>query len=370
MKKNVSRHMLTAIVALSAAVALPSLAMAKVSGACGDCHTMHNSQDGAAMASTGVFGTSTPADDSANGALLRYGCVGCHTGDNSGGDVPFVLASTAPTYGTNTLAGGNFYWVTTTDNTGHNVLDVANGDGALGDTPPGGAALTSQLTCAGTMGCHGDRSEEDQFGAVAGGHHGPGNAATNGYVSGSGTDMSDAFRMLAGIEGIEDADWEYTADVATGDHNLYKGASRTDETDDATTISSLCAQCHGEFHNGVGNVSSATFGSPWVRHPTDFDMSALATTSEYAGYTDYSLEAPVAVDTMDGSTDLTAINHAGGLGDAAKTGDSIVTCVSCHRAHGSPYADLLRWDYSTMDAHNGTTGNTGCFNCHTTKDDA
>jgi len=48
--------------------------------------------------------------------------------------------------------------------------------------------------------------------------------------------------------------------------------------------------------------------------------------------------------------------------------DAIVTCISCHRAHGSQYADLLRWDYATMTAHNGTTGNVGCFQCHTSKD--
>ena len=249
------------------------------------------------------------------------------------------------------------------------------GLGRSGEPPshPEGAAgvpAPNALTCAGTTGCHGDRTVGDEFGAVAGGHHGPGGAA-NGYVAGDATDMSDAFRMLGGVAGVEDADWEYT--VSATDHNLYKGDVRTSEAAVAasTSISSLCAQCHGAFHNGVGSLqpaSNVSFGTPWVRHPTDFDMSALATTSEYAGYTAYSTEAPVAVETMGTTTVVATTTHAGGLGTG--DGNAIVTCISCHRAHGSPYDDLLRWQYSTMDAHNGTTGNVGCFQCHTTKDDA
>lgn len=370
MKKNLSRHMLMAIVALSAAVALPSLATAKVSGACGDCHTMHNSQDGSAMASDGAFGT-TEAGTAERGVLLRYGCVGCHTGTNSGGDVPFVL-STAPTYGTDTLAGGNFKWANDDDSYGHNVSGANTADAALGNTPPGGTELASQLTCAGTIGCHGDRTEADQFGAVAGGHHGSGGDTTTltGYTitSGHSTDMSDAFRMLAGIKGIEENGWEY-APTATK-HNQYFGVDRTADTDTADgSISALCAQCHGEFHNGSGNVST-TFGSPWVRHPTDFDMAKAG--GEYAFFNggtdgetaDYSPETPLASDQQ--AAVLATVN----VGTTSADDSAIVTCLSCHRAHGSPYADLLRWNYADMDAHAGTSVGTGCFRCHTTKDDA
>jgi predicted CXXCH cytochrome family protein len=42
-------------------------------------------------------------------------------------------------------------------------------------------------------------------------------------------------------------------------------------------------------------------------------------------------------------------------------GDAIVTCISCHRAHGSPYYKLLRWDYAGSIS-------TGCAYCHTSKD--
>ena len=46
--------------------------------------------------------------------------------------------------------------------------------------------------------------------------------------------------------------------------------------------------------------------------------------------------------------------------------DAIVLCISCHRAHGTPYADILRWDYSSCTAGN-PNANCGCFACHTSK---
>ena len=49
-------------------------------------------------------------------------------------------------------------------------------------------------------------------------------------------------------------------------------------------------------------------------------------------------------------------------------GTDMVMCLSCHRPHGSRYADLLRWDYSAMDAGGGGS-DVGCFYCHTTKND-
>ena len=84
---------------------------AKVSGVCSDCHTMHNSQNDSTMATGGP-----------NSTLLMNSCLGCHTGTNDGSNtIPYVYSTTEPTYGTNTLAGGNFYWVKTDDAKGHNV---------------------------------------------------------------------------------------------------------------------------------------------------------------------------------------------------------------------------------------------------------
>lgn len=362
-----------ATLALSATLTLPTAVMAKVVGQCGTCHTMHNSQGNTPMAFT--YDTTTNAliaDADPNGSLLMYGCVGCHTGENvTNGTVPYVFDTTAPTYGTNTLAGGNFYWVRGDQTTGHNVALITGADTVL-TTAPGGTQ-TAQVTCAGTNGCHGDQYGvvgADQFGSIAGGHHGTGGTqvgtdTTKSYVPGTAGDMANSFRMLDGIAGIEDNDWEMTK--GAGDHNIYYGVDRTTEADTAGTISSLCGKCHGDFHSGAGNIGASGMSSPWVRHPTDFDMGKLATDSEYKGYTGYNIDAPVASKNVATLTSIDDTLAKGGVGSVAATGDAIVNCLSCHRAHGSEYSDLLRWNYTTISA--GTTNANGCFICHTTKDD-
>ena len=385
--KNTANKKIMAALALSATLTLPTAAMARVSGACANCHTMHNSQDGTTMSDTSTVYR----------ALTQNGCVGCHTspdGTNTGSSdtIPYVNHNSAPTDLT-TLAGGSFYWVKTDDSKGHNVLGITTDDDALLDsTPPGMVAgtftTTARLTCAGTNGCHGVKGDADPFTDISGAHHGENTSSTAqaGYVD--GTDIASSFRFLNGIIGIEDSDWEN--DVAVGAHNQYSGAVRTADTDNVTsTISSLCGQCHGNFHTassthqsspGVGTENGISYGvtmsSPWVRHPTDFDMYTVRTKEygSYGGGTDgvgsaYVPDAPVA------STAALVLSDGVLSSVLQKPGDAIVTCISCHRAHGSPYADMLRWDtydaaVTTPTTHTGTAGNTGCYICHTTKDDA
>ena len=328
---------------------------------CSDCHTMHNSQDGASMVSEG------PQD-----ALLNNDCIGCHSGQNSGGDTPYVFnTSTAPDYGftgteggTNTLAGGNFYWVVQADGdaAGHNVSGLALADATL-TVPPGfGSGLAAadgtlvgngggwpggtQATCAGVYGCHGSHDQTSAAQAVHGGHH---SLASGALVPGGSPTAANSYRMLVGIAGYEDPDWEYQPTPTA--HNQYKGVDGPGGTD-TSTISYLCAQCHGQFHQN-GQTSS-----PWLRHPTDYDM-ANSSRAEYDAYnggsgTDnvYSVIAPVASASID--------SVLGTVTPATADDDTLVTCISCHRAHGTPYYKLMRWDYA-----GGTGGD--CAICHTSK---
>lgn len=352
---------------------LASPVSAKVAGQCAICHTMHNSQGGAPMA----LDAAGAAQATPNDVLLLRGCVACHTGTNTGTNViPYVNNTSAPNYGTDgtagdTLAGGTFYWVAsgnagnsaaTADSTGHNVDtdDMASQDATLLNVPPGApgkVALTAQLRCAGVNGCHGDLSATSDFAAIKGTHHGDDTTI-------DGSTVIKSYRFLDGVTGIEDSDWEFQPTASA--HNVYNGVDRTlDTTNDTKTISSLCASCHDEFHNGSGNVGGTngtpTFSSPWVRHPTDFDMGNTGATTEYRQYgggTSYVVSAPVA-------RDLTALGEAADISVVTFNDDTIVTCISCHRAHGSQNADILRWDYTDVVA-GGTVGG-ACFECHTTK---
>ncbi|WP_456464757.1 hypothetical protein [Desulfurobacterium sp.] len=367
--------------------------------------------------------------------LLRGDCQYCHTygeapkaatlyyGDHLW---PYVDSTTQPeypatgdayttgnystaTWGENrALAGGSFYWGRTKDpRCAHNVADLGMPpDPNIGLTPPGWdsnathftdaifgskvangeATWTHQLTCAGVYGCHGRHNAAtlDSFAGVNGAHH----SNMYGWVNGTGT-IGNSYRFLAGIAGYEHDYYEYAAvpDANGVSHNIYYGVDRTSEdptTANPHTISYLCAECHGMFHSGAEiskdpNTIDSPIGTPWLRHPTDFDLSNAGpatigvdgnTLPEYRYYnggngtsSPYSMFAPVATDNYTLLTD----NTISWTGD-----DAIVTCVSCHRAHGSPYYDLLRWDYSTCIADSATTNATlmnkcGCMVCHTTK---
>lgn len=312
---------------------------------CSDCHTMHYSQSGGALSSWG--------DSGPYNALLIDTCVGCHTGTNSAGSTPYVMSTTEPTYGTDTLAGGSFFWVASgNQDKGHNVVGIATGDSqpippgfdagiaAADGSVPGANWSSNQITCAGTYGCHGTHDEIVAESAIAGGHH----SNSSGAIESPGTSPGGGYRMLVGVAGYEDADWEYTK--SQSDHNQYKGVDGGSYSD--ATVSSLCRRCHNNFHSDISG------SSPWLRHPIDFDMGSTAAGSEVRGYGPaYNTEVPVA------STDVSSR-----VSTVSFVDDTIVTCLSCHRAHGSYYDKLLRWDYFNSAYVSDTAG---CAVCHTSK---
>lgn len=346
-----------------------ALAAGTVSAAdCSACHTMHNSQNNAPMRTTTSGGTNLAEPLP---VLLLDTCVGCHSGTNA--TDPSLLTTTkqpkvnaiagAPGYmnfgvAGNSLAGGDFWWVGAGgDAKGHNVLGIDGADAVLGNLPPGGGGIGSQLQCAGITGCHGN-TVDSGIDALDGAHHAPHNNQ-QAMTAATATTVGTSFRYLLNVQGGEDTNWEWSA--AANDHNQYVGFARNAATLQAGTLSNMCARCHGAFHNTANG--SDTFGinennndfaavGSWIRHPTDYAMGNTAG-SQYASYAAYSLQAPVGrtVGTLnDGLTNVGDANHR------------IVLCVSCHRAHGSPYNDILRWNYSTMQV--GTNVTTGCMSCH------
>jgi len=354
-----------------------------ITGQCVNCHTMHNSQDGASVAETYDFSTGTINPSATPLAqLLNADCVACHAGgaseteDTNSFGAPIVLHTTNPNgqgYQA-TLAGGDFYWVGNAlgddDATGHNVAGVSDPDTNILplNTPPGwdpvatpganddgqiaGGASPSwpadqQLTCAGLYGCHGNHADADPFAAIKGAHHGnTGLTETSAVLADT---IGNSYRFLSGIRGLENREWNWNETSAT--HNEYRGRAGNPNYQNKVTISYSCAQCHGFFHSDIGTQS------PWLRHPTDVVLPA---SGEYNDYNPdnggvYSIEAPVA-----------RVTNVSSSSDVVTPGVDTVMCLSCHRAHGSPEPDILRWTYADMQAGTGTD-DTGCFTCHTTK---
>lgn len=351
--------------ALCLVLLMSGSASAIITGPCSNCHTMHFSQAGGVLSG---WGTSGPY-----GALLTNDCAGCHSGVNNGSE-PFVTSTSAPAYNSssslgNATAGGTFYWVNqpSGDAKGHNVDILGTADAAL-SVPPGFDAgrdaadgsrvaggnwpVGQQVTCSGLYGCHGTHSVEDITTALGGGHHG---SLSNDTVTIPGTLPYVGFRMLLGIAGKEDADWEYS--FSASDHNQYKGVDDPGGGSDTTTISSLCMRCHGLFHSPVNEMGTV---SPWLRHPNDYDLGNSG--GEYANYNGgagYNNLIPL------GSTNITTALSSPVVTSAA--GEAIITCLSCHRAHGSPYIESLRWDYAAAYVPGQTDGFGGCAVCHSSK---
>lgn len=299
--------------AVIASVAMYGTADA-ISGTCSGCHTMHNSQGGVTQ--------NGQVDGRDN--LLKGSCIACHTTASALG--PRVDSD---------KAGGNFNQ--DTDAEIHNVdlintlLGSQGADSPLGNNPPGGSALGGQLGCSGTDGCHGDPSATKN--TITGFHHSPPAGMYRFlYADSGGSNI---------VTGEGDADWEGGAASSTN-HNIYA-------SDTTNGISTFCARCHGGFH-GTANTGNA---SPFTRHPTENDVTGdSATVVVNYEQTPFAF-APANFGSVSPTTAYTATN--------AK-----VMCLSCHKTHGSAYADLLRFDYTAIDVGSGTNDG-GCENCHYSK---
>lgn len=160
--------------------------------------------------------------------------------------------------------------------------------------------------------------------------------------------VGNSFRFLLGVEGLEVSDWENRSGTH---HNEYKKdlhqstghwvdscgwchgpdnprhAISGDVMAPGSGTAYLCMRCHPGFHSG--NLT----GSSWFRHPANV---AIPNTGEYAHYTVYNVDAPVARNVIPDSP------------------SSVVT----------PWRNAQVWGNG-----NGNSGE-GCFICHTTKDDS
>ena len=156
---------LSAVLAVS--LILGTLCQAAITETCSVCHTMHNSEQGSAVAYTLDSSGQRVISDQPFDNLLKTDCLGCHsqagaeTIINMGNEaVPIVFNLTEPTYppdgsATSTLAGGNFHWLISGDAYGHNVNGIAAEDPRFPTTqaPPGGELQTGEcINCHGTLG--------------------------------------------------------------------------------------------------------------------------------------------------------------------------------------------------------------------------
>lgn len=346
---------------------------AEILGNCSDCHTMHNSQGNEAMV-TYVYGSE---DKEPKEFLLIGTCLGCHAqgssnrietiGDN---DTPQVYHADA----VGDLAGGNFGYILgikgsgAADNKGHNVAELGNYEGDL-TGPPGHHDpdnIGTNLTCAGTIGCHGKRASSSPIVDIKGAHH----KNISGEIS-APTDIYNSYRFLYKVKGFENDGTYKWQNKDKDNHNEYFGATAPmtyagcgscHDTDGKrpqnNTISGFCSTCHGALHfvgwiDGDPGIGSNT-SSPFLRHPTDVILPSMGEFGDYNGIgNSYSILAPVARTTVFSS-----------VSNVVNPGADVIMCLSCHVAHASNYPKMLRWDIKSSSL---ATAVSGCNVCHTSK---
>ncbi len=300
-------------------------------GHCDGCHTMHNS----------------PTDNPSNGSpgpSLQKGsdnsstCLNCHNG------AARYHVNSAD--GSNTNEGGDFHWVNdngytfvqrtqtiTVDynNMGHNVVAADFGMAADANltAAPGGSFLAANLGCSS---CH-DPHGQAQGGTIGG--------AAPISVSGSYGDVPPEGTIAGNYRILYDSNLVgFSEDAPIARANSYDGAS----VQYGSGMSGWCANCHGGFY-----ANSAS-----QMHPTDVSVptvyNSYVATGNFTGdiATAYDPLVPIERGVTTGSWDLPDPTDQATAG-VGVDGSSKVMCLSCHRAHASPFENALRWDYNTSE---------------------
>lgn len=306
------------VLVLTAALAVASAAHAfhsKGVANCASCHTMHNSENGMPV---------NPSPDN-NYLLISNSatdiCLSCHLEDN-GSVWAYNTMNPAPQ-----LGSGNFIFG-----------EAAN----INDAPDG-----NLVPLAGSHGIHNCSAPSrnvhtDPLHVTAPGGTYP--AAALGCTSCHDPHGNGNFRMLRGVGNVPAGDYYFDspAPVAEGLSLTGQSESRTLHTAYQSGWTSWCANCHGNYHEHNPNG---------FEHPVDEVLTADVRIS-YALYdgagnplggnsaTSYLPEVPFEELTMTTT------------GTNGPTPLSKITCISCHRAHGSSAVDLGRWDFRVLDIRN------------------
>lgn len=357
---------------------------------CTDCHTLHNSEGGAAVA----------LDGGPNGELLVRGnwtdmCLSCHKEGqntsataalpsvaNTGWTAPIVMTLTGTAPGGVSMPGGDFYYSNLDPKKGHNpaysnhevdgtpssVFMAA--DPTLLDNPPGGTLAIAEWSCHSCHGMHARFSDsyaswrqlQRQVNGInvtgdtsaLGVETVPGNKAQNAAYepikSNSRGDIQGTNYVNKRKDGNDLEAADLFAAESDSNKNVYRGG-----------FSSFCSACHGDFHGGLtesratNNTNTRVAGS-WVRHPTNVKMneagSKYTMTASYSkamsnsqgnnpnplGYDwRYPLVQPdasfIVKSTVPSMTDATTA-----------IGDDRIMCLTCHKAHATQYENMTRWD--------------------------
>jgi hypothetical protein len=332
---------------------------------CQGCHTMHNSKDGAVVATGGGLSSALIVASDPSSV-----CLNCHSGTGS-----FNNHHVSSPDGSAMTPGGDFYWLKKTfawaggsspGNThGHNIvaLDYGFTADAYRNNAPWGSYPAASLGCSS---CH------DPHGSTNGG-----TANSNPPVSGSGSYGEPAqagttrgnYRLLGGTGyngGNASLGFSFSNDAPIARQNSIRpfGETDTSHVDYGSNMSEWCANCHTDILTNKHQNSSSNFEHPSGNNEDLGDYintyNSYVKTGDMSGIRDTAYFALIPFER--GESDATTLDPAGTSGpDSA----SNIMCLTCHRAHASAFKFMGRWDFGAelvIDSHPaaidaGVTGN-------------
>ncbi|MBC8317782.1 MAG: hypothetical protein H8E41_07730 [Desulfobulbaceae bacterium] len=373
---------------------------------CTDCHTMHNSEDGADVMWVNIDGTVTggPAHELLKRENWTDMCLSCHmqgqntastaalpdvSQENGQWTAPIVMTLDGVDPAGISMPAGDFYYSNLDPKKGHNPAYTPSGtkgsfpatdlsvfmavDPVLGAVPPGGNLDgDDEWSCHTCHGMHsrfsGSYTAWRQVSRSTNGiiHTGP--VVSFGVETATGNKTQNA--AYEPIKSNSRGDVQGTAYVNTRlDGNPVEGANLwADEADDNKNVyrggfSSFCSTCHGDFH-GEGTLESDLDANTnpdgsgrWIRHPTNILMDTTPASRKY-GITTYTATItnaqgnnpnPVGYDwrypLIQPDTDFTVSSTAASMATPATAlAESRISCLTCHKAHATQYENMTRWD--------------------------
>lgn len=355
--------------------------------ACDGCHVMHNASSGVAKSTISGGQSVAPWTNVTNAYLLQGSdqsstCLICHAGANVAG-VQFTIYdrdAVTNSYAQNFTPGGDFGWTRLGERRGHNVVaadfgmtaDVRMTTAAGGSYTPGTGRQA--FHCSSCHDPHGRyRMQVDAAKPNGLGFAGPyatspatlpiaasgsyGEAPTATYAVG-------AYRLLAGQYYAPASN---TSVVFANDPPVavapqtYNAAETTDEVrvSYGTGMSEWCQNCHTSIH-----MTGYNTGVAGLRHPAG--STATLRASQINVYNTYISSGVVDPASTDQYTSLvpfeqgqsaTLVSLAGRANPSSTIPadlNSAVMCLSCHRAHGTAFESMVRWDQNATFLTNAT----------------
>jgi predicted CXXCH cytochrome family protein len=310
---------------------------------CGGCHSMHN----APAAGRPQLLSSDPSSI----------CLNCHAG-SGGPDSPSVFSPD----GSALTPGGDFYWLTRSfswldgsspgHEHGHNI--VADDYNLLADPllsrSPGGNYPSAQLGCTS---CHDPHGRSG--GGTSAGRPPVGASGSSAAEAAFGT-ISGNYRLLGDARYQPPGGTAFNADAPLARQSSSNRFAESDQSHVAygSGMSEWCGNCHGGMLVSDHQADGVAF-----QHPAGggalFSYDQVDSYNSYLQTGDLTGTAATAylqfVPFERGTAILQLLDPGSRQGADAQ---SRVTCLSCHRAHASAFADAGRWDFTAellKDSH-------------------